>query len=435
MSSEGATASVTGAALAPANDDAIVPDSVTNTMEQVRHRLEEEGGGERVEEEAVDEPSATRSNNEDEVDEEDKMPVPQVKVGPNGEMIIDEESTVIETTAARKAKEDLLKAPLVFENANQTSNYGSWGKKRKNVDWSSRETVRFYRALAVFGTDFSMMESIFKRRTRHELKMKFKKEEKQNRPLVDKCLREGMQFDTSIFASESEEEEEDNDKAEKKGRTAGEKKKQGEQKTRKHKPKKKRVRKVRSTRGYYSSSEDADESEVASEEENSEVAAGGDAGDNPVIRDTIREDLCQIERAVNDKLDQPSRQSRRRRQAAPNLSMTQRKNTEVEDDDASAQSEVSTSASPVCKSLLTVSNSSPSKQPQARFPPGLLAANPDLANVVPGSYVVVSSSKNDHQQKMLHVYFRVKGGENEKSKEVEEQEQTSSKSPDEAKTS
>jgi hypothetical protein len=31
-----------------------------------------------------------------------------------------------------------------------------------------------------------MMENIFKRRSRHELKMKYKKEEKQNRSLVDK---------------------------------------------------------------------------------------------------------------------------------------------------------------------------------------------------------------------------------------------------------
>ena len=54
-----------------------------------------------------------------------------------------------------------------------------------------------------------MMEGVFKKRARHELKMKFKKEERQNRALVDKCLREGMQFDTSIFESETEDEEEE----------------------------------------------------------------------------------------------------------------------------------------------------------------------------------------------------------------------------------
>ena len=74
----------------------------------------------------------------------------------------------------------------VFENGNQATNYGSWVKRKKTVDWTERETVRFFKALSIFGTDFSMMENIFKRRTRHELKMKYKKEEKQNRALVDK---------------------------------------------------------------------------------------------------------------------------------------------------------------------------------------------------------------------------------------------------------
>ena len=74
----------------------------------------------------------------------------------------------------------------VFENGNRATNYGSWVKRKKTVDWTEKETVRFFKALSIFGTDFSMMENIFKRRSRHELKMKYKKEEKQNRALVDK---------------------------------------------------------------------------------------------------------------------------------------------------------------------------------------------------------------------------------------------------------
>ena len=108
-------------------------------------------------------------------DETTTMPVPQVKVAPDGSIIIDEASTMIETTAAKKAKEDLLKSPLVFESANQPTNYGSWGKKKKNADWSDKDTIKFYKALSVFGTDFSLMEGVFKKRSRHELKMKFKK--------------------------------------------------------------------------------------------------------------------------------------------------------------------------------------------------------------------------------------------------------------------
>ena len=52
-----------------------------------------------------------------------------------------------------------------------------------------------------------MMENVFKRRSRQDLKMKFKKEERTNRPLVDKCLSQGLKFDASFFDEESEQEE------------------------------------------------------------------------------------------------------------------------------------------------------------------------------------------------------------------------------------
>ena len=146
--------------------------------------------------ESVDNP---KSDN----DEEESLPVPQVKVGINGEIILDESSTVLETTAAKRAKEDLSQIPLVVENCNKFTNYGTWSKKRRYSDWSEKETFRFYRALSIVGSDFSMMESMFKKRTRQELKLKFKKEEKINGPLVDKCLKQmGQYIDIDEFMGE-----------------------------------------------------------------------------------------------------------------------------------------------------------------------------------------------------------------------------------------
>ena len=213
----------------------------------------------RLEEEVADDP--------EKVDEENQAPpVPQVKIGPDGELIIDEASTVIDTTAAKKAKEDLLKTPLIFESSNMATNYGSWGKKRKNVDWTDRETIRFFKALSVFGTDFSMMENVFRRRNRHDLKMKFKKEERSNRALVDRCLSQGLKFDASFFDHESEQEEDEEKLAEIerenkiKQKEEEKKKKEAERKARKEATlaaRKRRPRgqsrKKRSNRGYYSS--------------------------------------------------------------------------------------------------------------------------------------------------------------------------------------
>ena len=102
-------ASVDGAAPRRDSEDAVVP----NRLESVAERLREE---------AVDEPdSADEAKNSNDDASDEALPVPQVKVGADGSIILDEASTMIETTAAKKAKEDLLKSPLVFENANQVN--------------------------------------------------------------------------------------------------------------------------------------------------------------------------------------------------------------------------------------------------------------------------------------------------------------------------
>ena len=78
-------------------------------------------------------------------------------------------------------------------------------RKRKRADWSEEETLKFYNALSIVGSDFSMMESIFKKRTRQELKLKFKKEERLNWKMVNKCLSErGMYTELEGVMEEQE---------------------------------------------------------------------------------------------------------------------------------------------------------------------------------------------------------------------------------------
>uniref|UniRef100_A0A1B0CLB2 Myb-like domain-containing protein n=2 Tax=Lutzomyia longipalpis TaxID=7200 RepID=A0A1B0CLB2_LUTLO len=106
------------------------------------------------------------------VKEETAMPVPQLKLGPNGEMILDEKSLVIETTGDREARETLA-----------------------NANWTDSETIIFYKCLHTIGTDFSLMCTLFTNRTRRDLKLKFKKEEKMNLALVNKALMYPKTFD------------------------------------------------------------------------------------------------------------------------------------------------------------------------------------------------------------------------------------------------
>jgi hypothetical protein len=88
-----------------------------------------------------------------------------------------------------------------FANIRSTNNDDGFNP----ITLPGQETFRFYRALAVTGADFSMMASLFKKRSREELKLKFKKEERANPELVDKCLRSqgGAQYaDLQDFAIE-----------------------------------------------------------------------------------------------------------------------------------------------------------------------------------------------------------------------------------------
>lgn len=44
------------------------------------------------------------------------MPVPQLKLGPDGEIILDEQSLVIETTSGKEARATLANADIVYDD-------------------------------------------------------------------------------------------------------------------------------------------------------------------------------------------------------------------------------------------------------------------------------------------------------------------------------
>ncbi|XP_042984654.1 transcription factor TFIIIB component B''-like isoform X8 [Carya illinoinensis] len=58
-------------------------------------------------------------------------------------------------------------------------NYQSFMDKTPSTRWSKQDTELFYEAVRQFGTDFSMIQQLFPGRTRHQVKLKFKKEERQ----------------------------------------------------------------------------------------------------------------------------------------------------------------------------------------------------------------------------------------------------------------
>jgi len=271
------------------------------------------------------------------------VPVPQVKIGVNGELIVDEASLQVETTQAKEAKIMLKNSTVVFESNKTSNNYGRWSKKRRHNDWSQKETVKFFRALSVVGSDFSLMESIFKNRSRQELKLKFKKEEKINTKMVDKCLNErGMFTDLESLMKESvdeDEEEEDED--------------YGKQRSR---PKKKRPGRRRyKNRGYYASSSDGEEADVEASKSPVRKAEAVSRVKRPQVVNGLNKSRHDEADQVVEIIEPP---------VMTNLSQSEG----------------------------VLASFSQSQLPAGiQFPPGLLAANPSLVGAKPGSLVVVAS--------------------------------------------
>ncbi|XP_061369326.1 uncharacterized protein LOC133312165 isoform X2 [Gastrolobium bilobum] len=67
--------------------------------------------------------------------------------------------------------------------ASSLFNYQSFMDKAPRGKWSKQDTELFYEAIRQFGTDFSMIQQLFPGRTRHQVKLKYKKEERQH-PLL-----------------------------------------------------------------------------------------------------------------------------------------------------------------------------------------------------------------------------------------------------------
>lgn len=137
---------------------------------------------------------------EEDEDDPSAMPTPQVKVGPDGQLIIDEQSLVIEQTDARR-EEEILTSNVTIEDDNFHSG-GFYKRHKRSKEWPKWETFKFYRVLNVVGTDFLLMQTLFPNRSRQEIKQKYKKEERVNRQLVEKALKYHQEFDTDMLQEE-----------------------------------------------------------------------------------------------------------------------------------------------------------------------------------------------------------------------------------------
>ncbi|EGT60393.1 hypothetical protein CAEBREN_21158 [Caenorhabditis brenneri] len=108
-----------------------------------------------------------------------RVNAPQVKIGLDGRLVIDESSLVMQS------------AQITHESMWETVEEGRMGSKitsmsfrtkifRKPNFWSEKETDLFYEVLQCTGQDFGLMHHYLPQRSRPELKAKYNREERQN---------------------------------------------------------------------------------------------------------------------------------------------------------------------------------------------------------------------------------------------------------------
>lgn len=130
--------------------------------------------------------AAFRANARDDPDEangDGAVFAPQVRII-DGRIVIDEES--LEVTAGRL--DTRLEEPSLVIEGNSSVTYGTYMNKTPSEKWLPDETETFFRALAQYGTDFSLIERILPHRSRRQIKLKFKREERENPARVNDAL-------------------------------------------------------------------------------------------------------------------------------------------------------------------------------------------------------------------------------------------------------
>ncbi|KAI0068166.1 hypothetical protein BV25DRAFT_1793909 [Artomyces pyxidatus] len=121
----------------------------------------------------------------------------QVRIGPNGETIVDEESLFVD----RAEEQDTANYTHVEESdATKFVNSASYGKKFRGTRWSAEETDLFFDALSQFGENYELISYVLPGRDRKACKSKFKIEDKRNPNRITHCLNNRVPYDIQTLS-------------------------------------------------------------------------------------------------------------------------------------------------------------------------------------------------------------------------------------------
>ncbi|KAH3674479.1 hypothetical protein WICMUC_003317 [Wickerhamomyces mucosus] len=126
----------------------------------------------------------------------------QLKVGADGNIVVDEESRIVDRHSNIESLSRERHNQNPFENIVNSATYG----KRSYTDkWDEEEVFKLYKALSQWGTDFALIAQMFPHRTRKQVKAKFILEEKKRPRLIELALSNKLNitFDFDKYCQDS----------------------------------------------------------------------------------------------------------------------------------------------------------------------------------------------------------------------------------------
>ncbi|KAJ2989920.1 hypothetical protein NUW54_g8637 [Trametes sanguinea] len=121
----------------------------------------------------------------------------QVRIGANGETIIDEQSLFVN----REEEHDTQDYTHVEESdLTKFVNSATYSKKLRGSRWSAEETEMFYDALSQFGENYELISYVLPGRDRKACKNKFKAEDKKNPARITYCLQNRRPYDIATLS-------------------------------------------------------------------------------------------------------------------------------------------------------------------------------------------------------------------------------------------
>lgn len=127
------------------------------------------------------------------------MYAPQLRLV-NGNLVLDEDSLVIDRTAEAASHNDGPITTVIESAATRYVNSASYSKKERSERWNDDETKLFFNGLSIWGTDFELIARMIPGRSRRQVKNKFNREERRDPSKITEALKSRKKLDIAEYA-------------------------------------------------------------------------------------------------------------------------------------------------------------------------------------------------------------------------------------------